>query len=79
MSKTLKVGSKIQYRGRWGKDMPKETTILSIELCENEGDKYGKLVDEMTQENYMRCCLELADKHWCYGTQVDWNESVALN
>lgn len=76
---SLKVGDKVVYSGNFGRGIPKETTISSIELCEDEHEKYGEFVDEMTKDNYERCCLSLADGHWCYGYQIKWNESVRLN
>ena len=79
MKKTLKVGDKVIYRCRWGEDLPKETIIENIELCNEEGEKYGDVVNEMTEDNYKRCCLDLADKHWCYGYQIDWEDSIKLN
>lgn len=79
MKKKLKVGDKVIYRGHWGKDLPKETIIESIELCNEEGGKHGDVVNEMTEDNYKRCCLELTDKHWCYGYQIDWEDSIKLN
>lgn len=77
--KTLKVNDKVIYRGRWGHDKPKQTTIESIELCKAEGEKYGTPIDSMTSRNYRKCVLSLADNHWCYGYQVDFADSVKLN
>ena len=67
---TIKNGSKVIYRGSWGQAAPKETTIEGIELCEQEGDKYGKPVDEVSMTDVKRCCFDLADGHWCYGYQI---------
>ena len=80
MAKTsLKVGDKVMYRGTFGRGVAKETTIESIELCEDEHEKYGEMVDEMTKADYERCCVSLADGHWCYGYQIMWNASIELN
>lgn len=67
---TLKVGMKVIYRGCWGMDAPKETIVEDIELCEQEHEKYGELVDEVPVEDIKRCCVDLADGHWAYGYQI---------
>lgn len=68
--KTLKTGMKVVYRGSWGHDAPKETVVEAIELCENEGEKYGELVDEVAVADIDRSTFSLADYHWCYGYQI---------
>ena len=78
MTKTLKIGSKVVYRGAWGTKLPKETTIESIEYCA-DGGKYGDSVEECNKSNYMDCVFDLADGHWCYGHQIDWAQSINLN
>ena len=78
MEQTLKVGSKVMWRGSWGVELPKETTIEGIQLCEN-GDKYGFDVEECSESNYTDCVFDLANGHWCYGHQIDWEDSIKLN
>lgn len=67
----IKEGMKVIYRGSWGHDEPKETTIKDIELCDSEDSKYGTRVQEAAVEDIRRCVLDLADGHWCYGWQVE--------
>lgn len=67
---TLKTGMKVMYRGCWGQDAPKETTVEGIELCEYEHEKYGEPVDEVAVQDIKRCCVDLADGHWAYGYQI---------
>ena len=67
---TLKKGMKVIYRGSWGTDAPKETTVEYIELCEDEHEKYGEPVDEVAVEDIKRCCVDLSDGHWAYGYQI---------
>lgn len=67
---TLKTGMKVIYRGCWGQDAPKETTVNYIELCEGEHEKYGEPVDEVTVQDIKRCCVDLSDGHWAYGYQI---------
>lgn len=78
MNKTLKIGSKVVYRGAWGTAFPKESEIEGIQLCEN-GDKYGEDIEECNEGNYENCVFDLTDGHWCYGYQIDWKDSVKLN
>lgn len=68
---TLKKGMSVIYRGSWGHDASKETTIESIELCESEDEKYGELVDEVLVEDIRRSVVDLADGHWAYGWQIE--------
>lgn len=67
--KTIKVGMKVVYRGSWGHDAPKETTIEYIELCEN-GEKYGEPMSEVSVKDIKNCTFDLADGHWAYGYQI---------
>ena len=68
--KMLKTGMKVIYRGSWGTDAPKETTVEYSELCEQEHEKYGEPVDEGAVEDIKRCCVDLTDGHWAYGYQI---------
>ena len=67
----LKVGMTVIYRGSWGYDSPKYAVVTGIELCEQEHEKYGEQVDEVTASEVYRCCIDLNDGHWAYGYQVD--------
>ena len=68
--KTLKTGMEVLYRGSWGHDAPKVATIESIELCENEYEKYGELTSEVSVRDIRRCVVDLSDGHWAYGYQI---------
>lgn len=67
----IKVGMTVVYRGSWGHDAPKETTIEAIELCDTKGAKYGTPVESADVADIERCTFDLADGHWCYGYQID--------
>lgn len=67
----IKVGDSVIWRGGWGRDVPKEATITAIELCENEGDKYGMEVQEAYAKDKDRCCFTLDNGHWAYGHQIE--------
>ena len=49
MEQTLKVGSKVIWRGAWGTQPPIETTIESMELCES--GVCGEDITECTKDN----------------------------
>lgn len=68
---TLKKGMSVIYRGSWGHDAPKETTVEYIELCPIENCKYGDEVDEVLVEDIRRSVVDLADGHWAYGWQIE--------
>ena len=71
--KTLKVGDKVIWRGSWGKDNPKEATVIGIERTLIPGSKYGDQVDELdwdlVEEGY--CIVNLDNEHWAYGYQLE--------
>ena len=69
-NKTLKTGMAVMYRPCFGMDAPKRAVVLSMELCEDEHEKYGEPVDEVPADDVYRCCIVLDDEHWAYGYQV---------
>jgi hypothetical protein len=68
--KTAKVGQKVKYRGDFGHGPIEVVKIEEIELCENEHEKYGELVDEVDVKDLRRCCVGLDNGHWAYGYQI---------
>lgn len=66
----VKVGMKVKYRGAWGFDPEKEATIVSIDLCDCEGAKYGDPVDEILVDEVRRGNFTFSDNHWAYGYQI---------
>lgn len=68
---SIEVGMTVVYRGCWGAAAPKRAVIETINLCENEGDKYGLSVDSVDSSDLRRCTLSLDDRHWCYGNQIE--------
>ena len=69
-NKTIKVGTKVTYRGSWGHGPIKEATIQGIEICDCEYAKYGTPVSEASVEDIRRCVFGLNDGHWAYGDQL---------
>lgn len=71
MKRTIKVGDTVTYRGAWGTEPPKEAKVTDIELCENEHEKYGIEVNEVSGvRDIRRSVFGLDDHHWCYGYQI---------
>jgi hypothetical protein len=68
--KTINVGTKVTYRGSWGRGPIKKATIKGIELCDCENAKYGTPVSEVAVEDIRRCIFDLNDGHWAYGDQI---------
>ena len=70
MNRVIEIGSKVIYRGAWGTEPEKEVTIEGMQLCEEEGDKYGIDTDEIPWEQKNYGVYDLSDGHWCYGYQI---------
>jgi hypothetical protein len=70
MSKTLKIGDKVMWRGGFGGDSPKEAIIESIELCKYAGAKYGDSVDSVDWSKKDRIVVDLNNGHWAKGHQI---------
>ena len=67
----IKIGSKVMYRGSFGMGCPEKVTIRSIDMCEEEGDKYGGAVESIDWDMKNYGCFTLSNGHWCYGGQID--------
>ena len=67
----IKIGSKVMYRGSFGMGCPEKVTIESIDMCEEEGDKYGDAVESIDWDMKNYGCFTLSNGHWCYGEQID--------
>lgn len=67
----IKIGSKVIYRGNFGMGCPEKVTIKSIDMCEEEGDKYGDAVESIDWDMKNYGCFTLSNGHWCYGGQID--------
>jgi hypothetical protein len=69
MSKILKIGDKVMWRGGFGTEAPKEAIVESIELCKS-GDKYGDSVDSVDWSKKDRIVVDLNNGHWAKGHQI---------
>ena len=67
----VKVGMQVNYRGSWGTGPLKTATIIGIELCESEHEKYGIATEQVYAKDLRRCCVDLSDNHWAYGYQIE--------
>ena len=67
----LKVGDTVSWRGAWGRDLPKDAVVGSIEVnCIN---KSGTNVEEVDWEfvNDRSVIVDFSDNnHWAYGNQI---------
>ena len=68
----LTVGDKVNWRGTWGKDSPKEVTVASIEVNCHLGN--GVNVDSVDWSNVKSRSVVvdfIENDHWSYGNQLD--------
>jgi len=70
-NKIVKIGTKVRYRSAFGFGNDVEATIVDIELCDHQHQKYGEIVSEVDVDNLYRCSITLDNGHWAYGYQVD--------
>ena len=67
----VKVGMRVDYRQNFGHGPYREAVIETIEICDEEHEKYGEPVDEVSPEELGKCAITLSDGRWCYGYQID--------
>lgn len=65
----IRVGTRIVYRGGFGRNPQKTASVTAIERTYQPGEKYGQEVDEVSMHDHY--VLNLDDGHWCYSHQVD--------
>ncbi len=70
MSKVLKIGDKVWWRGGFGSEPAKLAVVEGIEIT--GGYKYGEPVDEVSwSEVYDRnVTVDLDSDHWAYAEQI---------
>ena len=70
MSKVLKIGDKVWWRGGFGSEPAKLAVVEGIEIT--GGHKYGDPVDEVPwSEVYDRnVTVDLDSEHWAYAEQI---------
>lgn len=71
MSKVLKVGDKVMWRGAWGIDPAKPAVVQHIEIVKDTS-KYGKPVDQVSWDkvNSRQVVVDLDNGSWAYGNQL---------
>ena len=68
-TRIIRKGSKVLYRGSWGRDGQRIAEVIAIEQTQGPNEKYGDEVDAVgLDEHYV---LTLNNGHWCYSDQVD--------
>ncbi len=70
MSKVLKIGDKVWWRGGFGSEPAKLAVVEGIEIT--GGHKYGDSVEEVPwSEVYDRnVTVDLDSEHWAYASQI---------
>jgi hypothetical protein len=69
MSKVLKVGDSVMWRGGFGGAAPLKAKVTGIELC-NIGEKYGEPVDSVEWSKVNCIVVDLDKGHWARGHQI---------
>ena len=70
MAKQIKIGSRVMWRGGWGRDPAVEAKVERIEETDEPHDTDGREVDSIDFENRERSVIDLDNGHWCYGDQI---------
>lgn len=71
MSKIIKVGDVVMWRGCFGTHPPLSAQIKSIELGTVKRSKHGAPVPAVSEELKDFCVFSLHNGHWAYGSQID--------
>ena len=74
MEKTnvIKIGTKVMYRGSFGRGLLETVKVTDIERNERKGEKYGgKSVKSVPFSEREYCVFVLDNGHWCYGFQIE--------
>lgn len=69
MSRILKIGDKVMWRGSFGAAAPQVAEIESIEVCAND-EKYGRNVSEAAWDCKEKLTVNLTNGSWAYGSQI---------
>ena len=70
MAKQIKVGSRVMWRGSWGRDPAEETTVERIEKTTEPHCKEGTEVECISFDVRDCSVMVLTNGHWCYGDQI---------
>lgn len=66
---TIKIGSKVLYKGEFGRGVATEVKVEGMELVP-DGEKYGTPISEIDFSRKNNVVFDLDNGHWCYGSQV---------
>ena len=71
MTDKIKVGSKVMWRGSFGRAEPVEAEIECIQRVA-QGCKTGTVVNSLSWStiNGRNVVIDLTNGHWCYGNQI---------
>jgi len=74
MSKVVKVGDTVQWRGAWGSQAAQPAVVKGLELMEYEGQKEGGISVDEAPHDLIKAGLiifDLDNGHWAYSSQID--------
>lgn len=72
MSKFVRVGDKVMWRGCFGSDQPQVAVVEHMEVTQHPRSKYGEPVQcaPMDAVRANRVIFTLTNGHWCYAEQI---------
>jgi hypothetical protein len=66
----LKVGDKVMWRGSWGKDIAKKTTVTDIDVWNGTDLENAKEADWELVSGGREVVVSLSNGFWAYGFQL---------
>tara|TARA_R110000796_G_scaffold58413_8_gene134989 strand:+ start:2929 stop:3150 length:222 start_codon:yes stop_codon:yes gene_type:complete len=70
MSKSLKVGDTVNWRGTWGKDASQDAVVNAIECNCNLGNGVDVIAIDWANVNDRGVVVDLDNGCWAYGNQI---------
>ena len=68
----LRVGDSVLWRGGWGSDPEKLVKVVTIQVNESNGSKYGEDVQLVGWDTVVerKVLVDLDNEHWAWGNQI---------
>jgi hypothetical protein len=72
MADVVRVGDTVEWRGGWGRDIPKDAVVTDLTITDHPRDKYGEDVEEADWGlvHLNRVVFGLDNGHWAYSDQI---------
>jgi len=72
MSKTVKIGDYVMWRGCFGADKPRRVRVTGLDVTDHPREKYGEEVDSVSWDlvRQNRVVFSLSNDSWAYSDQI---------